>query len=215
MISNTRPPLHIRSTFLIIMLVIIQAVSIASLIAWQLLFHYPIEPLNKADLTRIPADSSRTTFTVPKQWQKLDLGSTGGTAYGNEIGGEQSSGMIQILDASYLWPGLTTASTDEQKEKRELAYADIDKWINTSSDCSDKNILKKEKDISNSNDIFGLFTFHYSCIRSSGRTFITAVRFVVGSDGRSRIGLITARQDDWNTNQDVYREMLNSLRQAS
>ena len=205
----------VRRGFLLFCVILVQFLLISAGTAYVLLKFHPVEPISESDLTEVRLETLNTVISVPKKWQKIDLGKDGGMAYGNEVDGSKSSGLIQVVGGSSSFThNLSQASPESQQEYRDLAFEKIDTWTKADASCSDRKVLRKEQDTFNKNGLLGIFKFDTICKRSSGRMVVTAVRLYVGDDGRFRIVFITAHENNWNTNKDVYEKMLESVSQA-
>ena len=202
-----------RKNFLVTIVVLLQILIIAAGTSFVLLKLYPVEPISKTDLMDIAVDKANITMRMPKQWQKVDLGEHGGIAFGNKIGGEQSSGLVQIIDGGTTFTrDATKAPAHLQDEYRDQAYDQIDKWAKDTASCTDRKVFRKEKDVSSQDGILGLFRFDMTCKKPTGRMVTMAVRLILTDDSHFRVVFITAHRSNWNTNKDVYEIMLRSIK---
>lgn len=187
--------------------------GVAASTLWVMLYLRPVTPLKESDLMSI--DTTSTSFLLPKQWSLLNTGAPGVT-YGNEVGANQSSGMINVIygGSEFKFTNFSTAPESFKDSQRAIYFKDIDKWTDGSTSCGDQKVIKKEVDTLSFNGISGLFYFELSCISPSGKPYTIMNRVVLGDDGYVRTATVTAQDYDLKVNRDIYTKMLNSISQS-
>lgn len=197
-----------------ILLLFLTCIGIAAGTLWLLLHFYPVTPLKESDFRT--ATTTSTSFTLPRQWGQLQTGAPGVT-YGNEIGGNRSSGMINVIysGAVFYYGNFSTASDSFKSSQREKYFLEVDEWIEGTTSCGDRKVLKKEIDTLSTNEISGLFYFELSCTSPNGKPYTLMNRVMIGDDGYMRIATITAQDYDLKVNRSIYEKMLRSVAQTN
>lgn len=196
----------VRNTILITLLIIVVG---GCYIYWS------AGRVTTADL--IENDVDNTTYLRPKQWQKLDNGTSKG--YGNKLGGDGKSSALMLVSRSST---KTTALANMPDSMLDITRQSVLSTLTDTSlesafkkgdnGCNTVGNIQKEPDTRSVGSTIGIYKLTADCIRDDG-TFNINLRGMLGKDGYFRTAGIIAEKSNWERNKDAYQKMLDSVQQ--